>query len=100
MPDAAPQRRLEITWEDPQQVAAAARTLSGLEFLQAMIAGRIPPPPVANLLNMRLAEVHKGRAVFEIDLGEQHYNPIGVVHGGIAATLLDSAMGCAVQTTL
>jgi len=100
MPNAPAERRLEITWEDPQQIPAAGRTLSGLDFLQAMIDGRIPPPPVANLLNMRLSEVQKGRAVFEIDIGEQHYNPIGVVHGGIAATLLDSAMGCAVQTTL
>jgi len=93
-------RRLEITWEDPQLIPAAGRRLSGLDFLQAMIDGRIPPPPIANLLNMRLAEVQKGRAVFEIDVGEQHYNPIGVVHGGVAATMLDSAMGCAVQSTL
>ncbi len=100
MQNAVAERRLEITWEDPQLIPLAGRKLSGLDFLQAMIEGKIPPPPVANLLNMRLTEVKKGRAVFEIDIGEQHYNPIGVVHGGIAATMLDSAMGCAVQTTL
>lgn len=100
MPNAAAERRLEVSWEDPQKITAAGRSLSGVDFLQAMIDGKIPPPPVANLLSMRLSEVQKGRAVFEIDIGEQHYNPIGVVHGGIAATMLDSAMGCAVQSTL
>jgi uncharacterized protein (TIGR00369 family) len=72
--------------------------MAGIEFLQAIRDGRLPPPPIAELLGMRLAEVERGRAVFEVVPAEQHYNPIGVVHGGLAMTLLDSAMACAVQT--
>jgi uncharacterized protein (TIGR00369 family) len=62
--------------------------------------GRLPPPPIAELLGFRLVEVEPGRAVFEVTPGERHYNPIGVVHGGLAMTLLDSAMGCSVQTQM
>ena len=82
--------------------AEATRPLemSGLEHLEAIRDGRFPPPPIAELLGFDLVEVGHGRATFAVDPGEQHYNPIGVVHGGIAATLLDSAMACAVQTTL
>jgi len=65
-----------------------------------MIAGRIPRPPMACLLGFDLVEVGDGYAVFECRPGEQHYNPIGVVHGGLACTLLDSAMGCSVNSTL
>ncbi|HLS87380.1 MAG TPA: PaaI family thioesterase [Burkholderiales bacterium] len=93
-------RSLSISWQDPHALAEAGRSLSGLEFLQALVAGRLPPPPIAELLGFRLAEVASGHAVFECTPGEQHYNPIGVVHGGLAMTLLDSAMGCAVQSRL
>jgi len=79
-------------------VAEAARRLPGLEFLRAIRDGRLPPPPMAALLGFQLVEVDPGHAVFEVVPGERHYNPIGVVHGGLAMTLLDSAMGCAVQT--
>jgi len=81
-------------------LAEAARKLPGLEFLQAIRDGRLPAPPIARLLGFRLAEVDNGLAVFEIMPGERHYNPIGVVHGGLAMTLLDSAMGCSVHTQL
>lgn len=74
--------------------------MSGLEHLEAIRDGALPPPPIAQLLGFELVELGLGRATFEVVPGEQHYNPIGVVHGGLAATLLDSAMGCAVQTTL
>ena len=74
--------------------------MGGLEHLEAIRDGRFPGPPIAELLGFELVEVGHGRATFAVEPGEQHYNPIGVVHGGIAATLLDSAMGCAVQTTL
>jgi uncharacterized protein (TIGR00369 family) len=82
--------------------AEATRPLemSGLEHLEAIRDGRFPPPPIADVLGLELIEVGHGRATFAIVPGPQHYNPIGVVHGGIAATLLDSAMGCAVQSTL
>src|SRR5262249_9605727 len=59
-----------------------------------------PPPPMARLMDIRLTEVSRGRAVFAATPSESHYNPLGVVHGGFAATLLDSAMGCAVHSTL
>ena len=81
-------------------VEARPLEMSGLEHLEAIRDGRFPPPPIAELLGFELVEVGRGRATFAVEPGEQHYNPIGVVHGGIAATLLDSAMGCAVQTTL
>ena len=81
-------------------LANAARRLSGLEFLQHIRDGRLPAPPIARLLGFQLAEAEPGHAVFEVTPGEQHYNPIGVVHGGLAMTLLDSAMACAVQTSL
>jgi len=73
---------------------------SGLELLERMIDGKYPSPPIAATLNFALSEVSEGRAVFHGLPGKQHLNPLGGVHGGWAATLLDSALGCAVQTTL
>jgi uncharacterized protein (TIGR00369 family) len=75
-------------------------SMSGLELLEGMIAGRFPGPPIMQLIGFRLAEVDRGRAVFEGTPSLAHYNPLGTVHGGYAATLLDSCMGCAVHTTL
>jgi uncharacterized protein (TIGR00369 family) len=91
-------RSLTVSWHDPQVLARAGRSMSGIDFLRAIRDGRLPPPPIAELLGFRLLEVEPGHAVFEALPGEQHYNPIGVVHGGLAMTLLDSAMGCSVQT--
>jgi uncharacterized protein (TIGR00369 family) len=93
-------RTLEVTWEDPLPLAQAGRSMSGIEFLRAIRDGKLPHPPICALLNYRLVDVEPGHAVFEGTPGEQHYNPIGVVHGGLAMTLLDSAMGCAVQTKM
>lgn len=95
-----PVRTRTYTWEDPLVTAAYARTMSGLEFLRAMIAGEIPPPPIARMLGMGLAEADTGRVMFSITPREDLYNPIGVVHGGVAMTILDSAMGCVVMTLL
>ncbi len=94
------QRTRTFEWDDPSISADAARRMSGLEFLRAIVAGTLPPPPIAKLVGVSLAEVDFGRAVFELEPAEWQYNPIGAVHGGVAATLLDSAMGCAVQSTL
>lgn len=76
------------------------RSLSGLELMQEMLAGNLPPPPISHMMQFTLAEVAKGRAVFQCTPSREHYNPIGSVHGGLAGTLLDSCMGCAVHTTL
>lgn len=93
-------RSRTYSWDDPAVTAGGAASMAGLEFLNAMIAGRFPPPPIAATLGFTLDEVEHGRAVFSMTPGEEHYNPIGSVHGGVYATLLDSAAGCAVHTTL
>src|SRR5919206_2200182 len=93
-------RTLTVEWSDPAALANAGRTMAGIDFLRAIRDGDLPPPPIAQLLGFRLVEVEPGHAVFEIVPGEQHYNPIGVVHGGLAMTLLDSAMGCCVHTRM
>lgn len=89
-----------FSWADPLASAAQAAELDGLAAMRAIASGELPPPPIASLLAMELVEVEHGRAVFRIEPAEWMYNPIGTVHGGIAATLLDSCMGCAVHTTL
>jgi uncharacterized protein (TIGR00369 family) len=93
-------RTRTFTWQDPMPTAQLARERSGMEMLQAVIAGTAAPPPIADLLGMTLIEVGEGRAVFAVEPAEWMYNPIGSVHGGIAATLLDSCMGCAIHSTL
>ena len=75
------------------------RSLSGLDYFQKVVAGEIPPPPMLQLLGMRLVEAEKGRVVFTATVDERFYNGTGVAHGGFAATLLDSALGCAINTT-
>ena len=94
------ERTRTITWEDPVASFGRAAGMSGLEYLRAVAAGDIPPPPIAETMAMWAIEVEEGRVVFACEPAEFHYNPIGLVHGGLAATLLDSAMGCAVQTRL
>ena len=93
-------RSLTVSWSDPAALAAAGRSMAGIDFLRAIRDGDLPAPPIAQVLGFRLVEVEPGHAVFEVVPGEQHYNPIGVVHGGLAMTLLDSAMGCCVQTRM
>jgi uncharacterized protein (TIGR00369 family) len=73
---------------------------SGLEFLQRIVSGVVPQPPIAATLGFRIAEVSPGFALFTMTPEFKHYNPIGTVHGGVASTLLDSCMSCAVQTHL
>jgi uncharacterized protein (TIGR00369 family) len=93
-------RTLTISWQDPAELAARAHGSSGIDFLRAIAAGELARAPIQDLLGFDLVEVDEGRVVFAAQPGEQHYNPIGVVHGGLAATLLDSAMGAAVHSTL
>jgi uncharacterized protein (TIGR00369 family) len=87
-------------WDDPQEFHAGSAGLSGLEVLQRISAGELPSAPIARTLGFGALEVDEGRATFEVEPAEFHYNPIGVVHGGLALTLLDSAMGCAVHSLL
>jgi len=89
-----------VTWEDPAPTAKAAFSMAGVAFLRAIAERRLPPPPIANLMGFDIEEVGEGRVIFAVDPQEYHYNPIGMVHGGLAATLLDSAMGCAVHSML
>jgi uncharacterized protein (TIGR00369 family) len=93
-------RTRSFSWVDPAGVADAGLKLSGMEYLEAIVDGSFPPPPISRLLGFTILEVEPGRAVFAMEPSEWMYNPIGSVHGGIAATLLDSCMGCAVHTTL
>jgi uncharacterized protein (TIGR00369 family) len=74
--------------------------MTGLELLQAIASGDAPGAPIAELMGFEPVEAEEGRIVFACIPGPEHYNPIGTVHGGLAATLLDSAMGCAVHSTL
>ena len=99
--DASPEttRSLTISWQDPTAAAAAGAEMAGLDYVRAIQSGELPPPPIAVLMNFSIEELEEGRATFIGEPGEEHYNPIGVVHGGYASTILDSALGCAVHTT-
>lgn len=99
---AAPEqlRSRTITWEDPVAAFERGRELSGIDYLRAIRDGELPAPPIAALMGFAPVEIEEGRVVFAAEPAEYHYNPIGLVHGGMAATLLDSTMGCAVQTLL
>lgn len=93
-------RTRTVRWEDPLVGAALAKTMSGLEYIQALIDGSVPPPPIVSLMRMRAVSAEVGRVTFTCDPDESMYNPIGTVHGGLVCTLLDSVLGCATQTTL
>jgi uncharacterized protein (TIGR00369 family) len=93
-------RTRTITWEDPTSTVQTGKMISGIAYLKALQSGEFPPPPIAVLLGMSISEVSEGRVVFVAEPAEYHYNPLGTVHGGVMATLLDSALGCAVQSML
>ena len=93
-------RTREIIWEDPTAAVQTGKTISGIAYLKALQSGELPPPPIAVLMGMWIAEVSEGRVVFSLEPAEYHYNPLGTVHGSVMATLLDSAMGCEVQSML
>ena len=95
-----PTRERTYSWGDPSVSAGAARTSAGIEVMQAMAAGELPAPPIIATLGFELDSVEPGRVEFSFAPEEFHYNPIGSVHGGVYATLLDSATGCAVHSLL
>jgi uncharacterized protein (TIGR00369 family) len=93
-------RERTFTWSDPKTTADAGRGMTGLAFMLALRDGSVPAAPIAALVGLTIAEVEDGRVVMRLTPAEYHYNPIGTMHGGILATLLDSVMGCAVHSTL
>lgn len=93
-------REATIQWEDPSIGLEQLPKLDGIDYLRKMASGELPGPPIASHANMTLIDVGEGTATFECHPNESHYNPIGMVHGGLVCTLLDSALGCAAQTLL
>ena len=81
-------------------LAETRRSMSGLDFFRKLVKGEVEPPPFLQLLNIRLVEVDEGRVVFAAETEERFYNGTGVAHGGFAATLLDSALGCAINSMM
>ena len=94
------QRTREVAWHDPMPPLASLRAMPGLDFLQGMIDGHISPPPIAASLGFEIVSVAPGTAEFRLEPQEFHFNPLGLVHGGVLCTLLDTVIGCAVHTTL
>jgi uncharacterized protein (TIGR00369 family) len=93
-------RTRTYTWGDPMTAAAALGRSNGLETLRAFALGSMPPPPISRTLAFEVVDVREGFAAVTMLPLEFHYNPLGSVHGGVIATLLDTAAGCAVHTTL
>ena len=89
-----------VEWYDPMITAAVVSSMSGLEFLRAIMEGELPPPPIASLLGFRPCKIEPGQVVFEGTPDESVYNPIGTVHGGLVCTLADTVAACAVHSTL
>ena len=89
----------EALAERPDMTTHARRSMSGIEYFKRMMAGEYQPPPMLHLLGIHLVEVDVGRVVFAARVDERFYNGTGVAHGGFAATLLDTALGCAINTT-
>lgn len=98
--DGASERARTFTWDDPMATFGEAAAMSGMELFTAMMEGRIPPPPIMNTLGFTGFSFEEGRASFTLMPQEFHYNPIGSVHGGVYAAMLDSACGCAVHSML
>ncbi|MGW5719238.1 PaaI family thioesterase [Amycolatopsis sp. NPDC003865] len=93
-------RSKTITWQDPLATARLGATMSGFDYLTAVAEGRVPGPPIAAHFGLRWEHIGHGEVVAVAEPDESLYNPIGMVHGGVAATMLDSVVGCAVHTTL
>jgi uncharacterized protein (TIGR00369 family) len=93
-------RSRTVTWHDPGPSTEKGLTMAGVDYLQAMVDGELPPPPMAGLLQFDFASAEPGRVVFTCQPDESAYNPIGAVHGGLVCTLLDSVTGSAIHSTL
>ena len=95
-----PQRSRTVTWHEPGPGVARGLTMAGIDYLKAIIAGELPPPPMAALMQFELVEAEPGKVVFTCSPDGSVYNPNGGVHGGLVCTLLDSVAGLAVHSTL
>ncbi len=95
-----PARERTVTWHDPGPSTMKGLSMPGIDYLRTMIAGELPPPPIAGLMQFDLVEAEVGRVVFTCTPDESAYNPIGAVHGGLVCTLLDSVAGCALHSAL
>jgi uncharacterized protein (TIGR00369 family) len=93
-------RSRTVTWADPYGSVVAAASMSGREIMEAIARGELAPPPMALLLGFAPSRIDHGHVTMSFHPGEHTFNPLGSVHGGALATLLDSSMGCAIQTTL
>jgi uncharacterized protein (TIGR00369 family) len=89
-----------ITWRDPIATQATTASMSGLAYWRAVADGELPPPPIGELLQMRLVAVQNGSITFSCMPDTSMYNPMGMVHGGAVCTLLDTVTGSAMHTTL
>lgn len=89
-----------VEWHDPAPTTARGLSMAGIDYLQAMIDGILPPPPISGLMEFDLAFAESGKVVFTCRPDESAYNPIGAVHGGLVCTLLDSVAGSALHSTL
>ena len=90
----------EAATEETVDRAETRRVLSGLEYMRKLLTGELPPVGMVKLLNLKLIEVSEGYAVFTVQPDERHYNGLGIAHGGLAATLLDTATGCAINAMM
>src|SRR5215469_686906 len=93
-------RTRTFSWADPMPIAARLGRLSGLEMLRAMSLGELPTPPIMSTMGIERIEVAEGVVDLWMPVQEFHYNPLGTVHGGVLATLLDTGTGCAVHSVL
>ena len=95
------ERRTKVVeWHDPIPTTATGLSMAGLDYLQAMVDGVLPPPPISGLMAFEMTSVESGRVVFSCTPDESAFNPIGAIHGGLVCTLLDSVVGCALHSTL
>ncbi len=100
MPESEGKREHTVVWEDPGIIVREGRAMSGLDCIRALVSGKLPAPPVAALVGLRMTDVSEGRVAGVLEPAEYQYNPLGSVHGGILTTLMDSVMSCAVHTLL
>ena len=94
------QHATTLEWSDPSAAFAVLPKLTGLDFMKRVAAGELPGAPIASHFAMQVLDVGSGTVTFQCTPDDSHYNPIGMVHGGLVCTLLDSALGCATHTTL